>query len=107
LDEYQKLAARTLSPLATDGTLLAVTALGLTGEAGEVADLVKKHLGHGHPLDRAKVSAEVGDCLWYVAALCTVLDLDLSAVAEANIEKLRRRYPVGFSTERSLNRAGE
>jgi NTP pyrophosphatase (non-canonical NTP hydrolase) len=107
LDEYQKLAARTLSPLATDGTLLAVTALGLTGEAGEVADLLKKHLGHGHPLDREKLLKEVGDVCWYIAALCTVLDADLSEVAAANIEKLRRRYPEGFSTERSLHREAE
>jgi len=47
---------------------------------------------------------ELGDCLWYVAAMATALDVDLGEVGARNIEKLRRRYPDGFSAERSLNR---
>jgi NTP pyrophosphatase (non-canonical NTP hydrolase) len=83
---------------------LAVAGLGLTGEAGEVADLIKKTVGHGHALDRDKVLEEVGDVLWYVAMLTTLLDADLSSIAAANVEKLRRRYPNGFDPERSKHR---
>jgi NTP pyrophosphatase (non-canonical NTP hydrolase) len=86
---------------------LATLGLGIAGEAGEVADIIKKIVGHGHPLDvptKDKLNKELGDVLWYVATLCYALNLQMEDVAEANIYKLRTRYPEGFSTERSMNR---
>jgi len=104
IDDYQNLAVRTrskdLSPLESLTTLT----LGLAGEAGEVADIVKKHVGHGHDLDHDKIVAEIGDVLWYCACLSDHLGVSLGDVAARNIEKLRKRYPEGFSTERSLKR---
>jgi NTP pyrophosphatase (non-canonical NTP hydrolase) len=93
LEEYQALAMRTHN--ASDG-VLANYALGLGGEVGEVLEPIKKHLFHGRPLDRAHVAKELGDVLWYVAALAHVLDLSIGDVAEANIAKLRERWPEGF-----------
>jgi len=107
LADYQSLAARTLGRDRTHEQQLANAALGLAGEAGEVADMMKKHLFHQHPLDRDAMVKELGDCLWYVAAMATVLEVDLDEVGERNIEKLRRRYPEGFSFERSRNRPAE
>jgi len=104
LDEYQQLAARTLSAGQSADQRLANAALGLTGEAGEVAEHVKKHLFHATPLDRDAIVKELGDCLWYVAALAGVLGVSLDEVGATNIEKLRRRYPDGFSSERSRQR---
>ena len=104
LDEYQQLAARTLSPTQTPDERLANAALGLTGEAGEVAEHVKKHLFHATPLDRDAVVKELGDCLWYVAALAGAVGVTLDEVGATNIEKLRRRYPEGFSPVRSRSR---
>lgn len=104
MDEYQQLAARTLGRDRTHEQQLSNAALGLTGEAGEVAELIKKHLFHATPLDQEALIKELGDCLWYVAAFATVLDLSLSDIAERNIDKLRRRYPNGFDSERSRNR---
>lgn len=83
---------------------LAVYSLGLAGEAGETVDLLKKYLGHGHELDRLKVQKELGDVLWYLAAIATVLGIDLDHVAHVNVEKLKARYPEGFSHEASRNR---
>ena len=103
LDEYQALARRTLGDRPHEQQL-SNAALGLSGEAGEVADMLKKHLFHSHPLDRDALVKELGDCLWYVAAMATALDVDLGEVGARNIEKLRRRYPDGFSAERSMNR---
>lgn len=80
-------------------------ALGIAGEAGEVADLLKKHLFHGHELDRAKLTKELGDVLWYVAALSDVFGLRLSDVATVNVDKLRKRFPTGFSSTDSIKRA--
>lgn len=105
LNVYQELAARTLGGDRTHEQQLANAALGLAGEAGEVADMLKKHLFHSHPLDDDALVKELGDCLWYVAAMATVLGLEMEEIGARNIEKLRRRYPEGFSIERSLNRA--
>lgn len=99
-NEYQKETRRT----ASHDTTLEVTALGVAGEAGEIADLVKKYLGHGHPLDAAKLIAEGGDVLWYLARLCDYLGVALEDMAKYNVEKLRQRYPDGFTVEASLNR---
>lgn len=82
-------------------------ALGLAGEAGEVADLLKKSLFHGHQVDPATLRKELGDVLWYIAALATMSGLTLEEIAAANIEKLRRRYPQGFSEAASRARVDQ
>jgi NTP pyrophosphatase (non-canonical NTP hydrolase) len=81
-----------------------MSAMGLAGEAGEVVDLLKKHHFHGHDLDCDKLADELGDVLWYVADLCKTHGLDMGAVMARNLDKLARRYPEGFSQERSRNR---
>lgn len=107
--EYQRLAARTLidSPgfdLRDDAIMVIWNVVGLTGEAGEIAEHVKKGIFHQHGLDREMLEKEIGDCLWYLAALCTTLGIDLSVVMEKNIDKLRLRYPNGFNSEDSKRR---
>ena len=108
-DEYQRLAMRTASPegLATTSTMLNNAALGLAGESGEIADHVKKVMFHGHPLDdatRDKIAKEIGDILWYCAMAGQGIGLGLAEIARMNVEKLKKRYPEGFSTGNSLNR---
>jgi len=100
---------RTASPagLASSMSLLNNGSLGLAGEAGEIADHVKKVMFHGHPLDDAtkdKIAKEIGDILWYCAMTARGIDLGLGEIAAMNIDKLRKRYPEGFSTENILNR---
>lgn len=96
--EYQEQSAR------TDGGNLTAHFLGLCGESGEVVELFKKHIAHGHELDTAKLAKELGDVLWYISAIATGLDLSLDDIAQANIDKLKVRYPDRFSVERSINR---
>ena len=79
-------------------------ALGLAGEAGEYADLIKKYLFHGHILDHEKALEELGDVLWYIARVALQHGSSLTEVAEMNVRKLRARYPNGFSTEDSIAR---
>lgn len=81
--------------------------LGLAGEVGETLDLLKKHLGHGHPLDLDKLKKEFGDVRWYGAVLEDHFGFKSSEVAEANVTKLRARYPDGFSVEASKAKADE
>lgn len=104
-EEYQYLAMRTLATGLSSRERLVNAALGLNGEAGEFADTVKKYLFQGHSLDRDALTQELGDVLWYIALACDTLGVPLSAVMTANIEKLRRRYPEGFSSERSQQRS--
>ena len=86
---------------------LILAGLGMAGEAGEVADLVKKAIYHNAPLDREKLILEAGDVLWYVAYLADALGVPLSRIAEANREKLLRRYPNGFSAQDAQRRLDE
>ncbi len=104
INEYQKLAMTTLNPDLDKKDILINGVMGLCGESGEVIDIVKKHLAQGHELDRDKIIKELGDVAWYMAEIATVLDVELEEVLTLNIEKLKKRYPEGFSTEKSLNR---
>lgn len=101
INEYQHLAMRTANE---EGLSLSNMALGLAGESGEVADLVKKTMHQLHPLDRDKLFEELGDVAWYLALGATVLGTTLEAILEANILKLQARYPDGFDSKRSINR---
>jgi NTP pyrophosphatase (non-canonical NTP hydrolase) len=102
-EDYQELAMRTASQK-EHMTELMVSVMGLATEAGEAVDTIKKHVEQGHDLNVDNLIEEAGDVLWYVARLCRALDVDMGAVAVRNIEKLKRRYPDGFSTEASVNR---
>lgn len=83
---------------------LIMGALGLTGEAGEVSDAIKKHVFHGHELSVDHMVKELGDVLWYVVFLCRTLNVSMEEVMNRNIAKLKDRYPDGFSEEASRNR---
>lgn len=85
-----------------DKIMIIWNALGLSGEAGEVAEVVYGAIEKSEPLDLRK---EIGDCAWYTAALCTKLDYDLSDVLAQNIAKLKLRYPDGYNSADSQLRA--
>ena len=95
LSEYQILASRTINrnhhpdDMANHG-------LGLAGESGEVIEHIKKHCYHGKPLNADDLLEELGDVLWYVAAIATTAGLSLDQIGDHNINKLKKRYPKGF-----------
>lgn len=104
LKDYQRLAKRTAGAGGDGDRRLMVSALGLAGEAGEFANMVKKMTAHGHPLDLEALQDELGDVLWYLAEAATSCGLSLGEIGQENIDKLSQRYPDGFSEEDSLNR---
>lgn len=123
IKEYQELAMRTNDGLCNSRLLgkgltyttdrkenrvnpgeLINGALGLTGEAGEVSDIIKKYIFHRHDLEIEEIVKELGDVCWYVALLSYAIGVPLEEILETNIEKLKKRYPEGFSEENSINR---
>ena len=104
LNEYQEQCLRTATVEMDEKTMHLTWSLALAGEVGELANLTKKTFLHGHPYDEAHVKEELGDILWYVAVYAQSIGADLSEIAQMNLDKLARRYPDGFSTERSMNR---
>lgn len=114
---YQKLAMRTndykgmervctfadKNGNATTGGLLN-GALGLTGESGEVADIIKKGIFHEKGIDMEHLKKECGDVLWYLAMICESAGFTLDDVMGENVNKLIARYPDGFDTYRANNR---
>ena len=104
INEYQKLAMTTLNPELSPKDVLINGVMGLCGESGEAIDIVKKHLHQGHPLDKEKLAKELGDIAWYLAESAWALDIPLEDILQGNIDKLKKRFPEGFSTERSIQR---
>ncbi len=107
INEYQRLAMTTLNPELDKKDVLINGVMGLCGESGEAIDIVKKWLAQGHALDKEKLAKELGDIAWYLAETAYALEIPLEDILQANIEKLKKRYPEGFSSERSLNRERE
>lgn len=106
-NEYQELSKRTMPKVGTPELWQKATtnyALGLNGESGELGDLIKKEIFHGHPASFDDVVKETGDILHYLAGIATLYGFKLEDAAIGNVEKLKRRYPAGFSTEASVKR---
>ncbi|MBU4641220.1 nucleoside triphosphate pyrophosphohydrolase family protein [Bacillus toyonensis] len=115
LDQYQEAALRTWNTNQDFGGRVLNAALGLSGEAGEVADIVKKAIFHGHGFDPAhcpgeeegnthKIALELGDILYYISIMSHEMGYTLEDIAQMNISKLAKRYPDGFSREASQKR---
>lgn len=104
VNEYQELAMTTLNPELDKKEVLINSVMGLCGESGEAIDIVKKWLAQGHELDKERLAKELGDIAWYLAEAATALDLPLEQILQANIDKLRKRYPDGFDAKRSIVR---
>lgn len=102
--EYQKLAMRTCSiPYDDTKGRLHHAVFGLTSESGEVAGIMQKEY-QGHKFDQEHMKKELGDCLWMIAEACEALGTNMDEVMQLNIDKLKARYPEGFSAENSLHR---
>lgn len=102
--EYQNEIKRTLNNDLSEKEQIINMSLGLCGESGEVADIIKKAYFQGHELDRIKLINETGDICWYLFNLLNILGVDAREVFEYNISKLQKRYKEGFSAADSIKR---
>ena len=105
VNEYQRLAMTTLNPELNRRDMLINSVMGLCGEAGEAIDVVKKWMAQGHELDEEHLKKELGDLAWYLAEAATALHVPLEDILQANIEKLKQRYPQSFRSEDSMARS--
>ncbi len=98
---YQKICKQTASDnFATTDEEIMTWGLGMTGEAGDVASCIKKTYAHGN--DQIKgIRENLGDTMWYIVAICNFYGWDLNEVLAENIEKLRKRFPEGFTIEKA------
>ena len=104
INEYQKLAARTINPELPKLLMENHAIHGMAGEVGEIHSIYQKHY-QGHELNDEHLKKETGDLLWFVAEYCTAKGWTMEEVAQLNIDKLRARFPEGFEVDKSLHRA--
>ena len=104
LKDYQEKSMRTLNNDLTMEQAVNNMIMGIVGETWEVVDIIKKHYYQGHELDIKHIKEELGDIMFYMVNLCNYLELDMEDVIAGNHNKLMKRYPDGFSKDKSINR---
>lgn len=100
MSEYQRFARKgilTPAQLPRTQSIACHFALGLSGEAGEVVDIIKKNVFHDNPLDKNHLTEELGDVLWYLANIASLYSIDLEEVMQRNEQKLRERYAEQYA----------
>lgn len=102
--EYSELVKTTAARPMEITAELTDWALGISSEAGEIAEIVKHVVFHKHSFDKDHLVEELGDLLWYAAMMADCCGVPLEEVATRNIKKLAIRYPKGFSPEASQAR---
>nr|WP_218841953.1 nucleoside triphosphate pyrophosphohydrolase family protein [Lacticaseibacillus absianus] len=90
MNDYQQQANKTL---AGNEHVLTNLTLGLASDGGKVVDLVKKYTFQGYDLDRAELKRDLGDVLWYLSQIALWADIPFDEVAQANLTKLKKKYP--------------
>lgn len=101
--DYQWLAARTINPRLSKEQMKNHALHGMVSEIGEIHGLYQKAY-QGHYVNEDHLVKELGDLMWFIAEFCTSNDWNLDAILDMNIDKLVKRYPDGFETDRSLHR---
>ena len=98
LKEYQDACKLTAKKFDTPKEEILTWGLGIAGEAGDVASCIKKTFAHDND-QRAGIKENIGDALWYSAMICNFFDWNMQEILNENMEKLKKRYPQGFTTE--------
>ncbi len=94
-----------LSRISSDQNLqLLHGALGLSTEAGELEDALKKHIFYGKELKPSNILEECGDAMWYINLILDAYGFSWEQAMEVNIKKLRKRLGTSFSGDRAINR---
>lgn len=98
LKTYQEICKTTAKKFECPTMEILTWGLGISGEAGDVASCIKKTYSHQND-QKAGIKENVGDTLWYCAMICNFFGWDMNEVLEENVEKLKKRFPNGFTLE--------
>lgn len=98
LKDYQELAKLTAKKFDNPEIEIATWGLGITGEAGDVASCIKKTFAHKNDV-KDGIRENLGDMFWYSAMICNFFGWDMEEVLKQNLDKLKQRYPQGFTIE--------
>ena len=104
IKEFQLKSTRTLNMELSKEQLISNMIFGANGELGEVTDILKKHLFHYHKLDQGHLAEEIGDVMFYLVNLATLFNFNMEDILQANVDKLKKRYPDGFTAKASVER---
>lgn len=104
IKDFQKVSDRTLNKELSFKETISNMIFGANGELGEVTDILKKHLYQGHALDVDHLAEELGDVMFYLVNLANLFGLNMEDILADNVAKVSKRYPEGFSVEKSINR---
>jgi NTP pyrophosphatase (non-canonical NTP hydrolase) len=104
LKEYQELCKLTAKKFETKELEILSWVLGISGEAGDVDSCIKKTVSHKND-QKEGIKENIGDTLWYMAMICNYYGWSLHEILSENLEKLKARYPQGF-TEKDAARGG-
>jgi NTP pyrophosphatase (non-canonical NTP hydrolase) len=97
LREYQTICKETAKKFENPEKEIMTWGLGVAGEAGDIAGCIKKTYAHDND-QKAGIKENIGDMLWYAAMICNFFNWNLDEVLNENVEKLKKRYPAGFTT---------
>lgn len=104
LEEYQLLCKVTAQKFQDSEKEILTWGLGISGEAGDVASCIKKTVAHNNN-QKEGIKENIGDTLWYAAMICNFYGWELQEILNENLEKLKKRYPEGF-TKKDAGRDG-
>ncbi len=99
LKEYQELAKLTAKKFDNPELEISTWGLGVTGEAGDIASCIKKTFAHKNEVVKDGIKENIGDMFWYSAMICNFFNWNMEEILQQNIEKLKKRYPQGFTIE--------
>ncbi|MEK6886014.1 MAG: nucleoside triphosphate pyrophosphohydrolase family protein [Nanoarchaeota archaeon] len=98
LKEYQDICKTTAKKFDNSDVEIATWGLGIAGEAGDVASCIKKTFAHKNDQTQG-IKENIGDTLWYSAMICNFFGWNLQEILDENVDKLKKRYPQGFTIE--------
>ena len=101
IKEFQEVSKRTMK---WDEFSHLHCAMGVSGEAGEVVDIIKKSHFYNKPIDKNHLDEEIGDVMFYIVNLASCYGLDFETILENNFNKLSKRYPKGYNDKDAVTR---